>query len=479
MVTGRNKPCPCGSGKKYKKCCMDKPKETPTALLWRRIGKVSEALTKKILAHTVKYHGQDAILTAWEEFIDDPEVPFDLETRYFPVFMPWFLYNWYLGGYDEEHYDWDLIEDQPAFSFLKKQREKLSPLERAYIEASIKEPFTFFEVIDCQQGQGFLLKDMFLDRELSVIEKSGSQNAKKGDILFGKCVTVENLTTLEACGHFLIQPIHKLHLINLREEFEQVSIPISIEDLLDYDLDMIRIFLDIEHLSYHPEPRLQNTDGDEISFNKVIFDINTAQQAFDALKHLAENRDDSELLKDAERDEGGHLTRVRFNWTCQGNKLVDQRETTTLGSVVIQKSRLTIHVNSVQRANRIKKIIGEQLPGAKYKATVIETVDAKLKDMQSHESSPETLAANKKRQEIEAMPEVQEAIDKMLHAHYESWLNKELPALDGKTPRQAVKTKNGREKVEALLLHLERSCENGLALPEGIIENMRQQLNLF
>src|ERR1035437_6552820 len=24
MKTGRNKPCPCGSGKKYKKCCIDK-----------------------------------------------------------------------------------------------------------------------------------------------------------------------------------------------------------------------------------------------------------------------------------------------------------------------------------------------------------------------------------------------------------------------------------------------------------------------
>ena len=22
---GRNDPCPCGSGKKYKKCCIDKP----------------------------------------------------------------------------------------------------------------------------------------------------------------------------------------------------------------------------------------------------------------------------------------------------------------------------------------------------------------------------------------------------------------------------------------------------------------------
>ena len=26
---GRNIPCPCGSGKKYKKCCLDKREYTP------------------------------------------------------------------------------------------------------------------------------------------------------------------------------------------------------------------------------------------------------------------------------------------------------------------------------------------------------------------------------------------------------------------------------------------------------------------
>lgn len=26
---GRNDPCPCGSGKKYKSCCMNKPKPPP------------------------------------------------------------------------------------------------------------------------------------------------------------------------------------------------------------------------------------------------------------------------------------------------------------------------------------------------------------------------------------------------------------------------------------------------------------------
>jgi DNA-binding SARP family transcriptional activator len=29
-TVGRNDPCPCGSGKKYKKCCLDKDKEAET-----------------------------------------------------------------------------------------------------------------------------------------------------------------------------------------------------------------------------------------------------------------------------------------------------------------------------------------------------------------------------------------------------------------------------------------------------------------
>ena len=35
MKTGRNEPCPCGSGKKYKKCCMLKNVTSPDELDYR------------------------------------------------------------------------------------------------------------------------------------------------------------------------------------------------------------------------------------------------------------------------------------------------------------------------------------------------------------------------------------------------------------------------------------------------------------
>lgn len=31
MKIGRNAPCPCGSGKKYKNCCLDKKSATPVS----------------------------------------------------------------------------------------------------------------------------------------------------------------------------------------------------------------------------------------------------------------------------------------------------------------------------------------------------------------------------------------------------------------------------------------------------------------
>ena len=30
--SGRNQPCPCGSGRKFKKCCLGKPASRPTKL---------------------------------------------------------------------------------------------------------------------------------------------------------------------------------------------------------------------------------------------------------------------------------------------------------------------------------------------------------------------------------------------------------------------------------------------------------------
>jgi hypothetical protein len=60
-------------------------------------------------------------------------------------------------------------------------------------------------------------------------------------------------------------------------------------------------------------------------------------------------------------------------------------------------------------------------------------------------------------------------------------VDEKIPALGGKTPRQAVRSADGREGVEALLRSFERRAAQDQDMGEEIlkaIEGVRQRLNL-
>jgi hypothetical protein len=54
----------------------------------------------------------------------------------------------------------------------------------------------------------------------------------------------------------------------------------------------------------------------------------------------------------------------------------------------------------------------------------------------------------------------------------------ELPALKGKTPRQAMRSKDGRELVEALLLEFEQIAGPNTGLDEEILGELRATLRI-
>jgi hypothetical protein len=77
--------------------------------------------------------------------------------------------------------------------------------------------------------------------------------------------------------------------------------------------------------------------------------------------------------------------------------------------------------------------------------------------------------------------EVREHLARMVAFHWEGWVDEKIPALGGKTPRQAVKTTEGRESVEALLRSAERRARRDESLGQETltaIDGVRQRLNL-
>ena len=72
MKIGRNAPCPCGSGKKYKQCCLGK-ENVSNDLLWRRLGEAYDRLSKNLMTHGRQIFGKAGFVEALDEFFLWPE----------------------------------------------------------------------------------------------------------------------------------------------------------------------------------------------------------------------------------------------------------------------------------------------------------------------------------------------------------------------------------------------------------------------
>ena len=131
-------------------------------------------------------------------------------------------------------------------------------------------------------------------------------------------------------------------------------------------------------------------------------------------------------------------------------------DNTALGHIELQESKMTISINSHERAKKIKTMIKKLLGrGAIYKNSVIEDINSMLekKTGQSRPlpEDPDDLMNN---------PEVKAKIAEMTKAYWAEWVDKKIPALGEKTPRQAAKTEDGRELLTGLLQEIERNARS-------------------
>jgi hypothetical protein len=60
--------------------------------------------------------------------------------------------------------------------------------------------------------------------------------------------------------------------------------------------------------------------------------------------------------------------------------------------------------------------------------------------------------------------------------HYRRWLDMSLPVLDGRTPREAVRSADGREMVDALLLDLEQRSGGDSGVDAELVAELRGTL---
>jgi len=175
---------------------------------------------------------------------------------------------------------------------------------------------------------------------------------------------------------------------------------------------------------------LRNTDGEEFLWHTASFSVANPEDTRQALL----GRQD--IQHDDQEDE--------FVWskeTGRDSKMLG--ETVTLGRIEFVGDELVITVNSAKRFAAARKWL-EKLPGVVFKSVRTRRWDEAEKDrpMDERIAKPEP---------VEMTPALNAAVQEMMNKHYTAWVDMPLPALGGKTPRQACQTQSGRQQVTMLI----------------------------
>ena len=484
MKPGRNDPCLCGSGKKYKQCCLLAQEAVPPEdLHWRRVRRAIEGLAAELLKFSEHRCGATGLGEAWDTFMLWEGEPFAPESPHMSVFMPWFFFDWTPDPMDTEVKPEARDSLTLGQAYLRDKGKRLDPLLVHYIEASCAAPFSFYEIASSKPGISLTLRDILSGEQLEVTERSASRIAKTGDILFAKLAVLDRLIMLEGCSPVAIPPSYKGPILELRKKIQKRKLPFTPALIKEYDLEMLDIYHELTEPLLNPRmPELQNTDGEPLVFHQLIYDLACSpRETLDTLRQLNLTEDDKSILSGAEFDPSGELRKIEFAWEKPGNKMHKNWNNTILGRLRIEGSTLTAEVNSEKRAQKFKAIMAELLPGkARYKTTVIQSPQSMLARSEKEGLSPQARRREQEAEDLNALPEVQAHLTEMLRQHYRDWPHEKLPILKGKTPLQAVKTHDGREMVEALIVELERDIgAPNMPIDESIIAELRERLGLL
>ncbi|MFH0728899.1 MAG: SEC-C metal-binding domain-containing protein [Pseudomonadota bacterium] len=268
MTVGRNDPCPCGSGKKYKKCCLSEGGETLPEVesRYRRLARSYETLEERLGEHAYRVFGPDGPVLALDEFLGWPEgdepVEADFLDRQGALFWPWFLFNWEYEANENEFELEGPPEKTVAELYGEDQGENLDLTEEQLILAANRKPCSFWEVMAIVPGKSIDFRDIMTGERITAWERTGSNTVEPGDIVFGRVAPVDGIGMIIGIGATILPPAQNAYLMELRQKLLGENRRLTDEDLLDWDVTIRRFYFDMEQLLLHP-PVPPDIDGED------------------------------------------------------------------------------------------------------------------------------------------------------------------------------------------------------------------------
>jgi hypothetical protein len=424
----RNEPCPCGSGRKYKKCCLLKEDE-----LTSRHREEGTAVSRALdwLAQHYPQKVSEVLDTEFFGALEETEC--DRLSKLSPSLQEMVHIN---------SHEW-LIND--ACIEVKGKRTPvrelllgsggllLAPAGREWLKAMGESPLSLYEVRQVKPGEGIELADLLRPETAPVwiSERSASRSLVRLDIFGTRLIRRDSGFVMSGAAY----PFARVEALACRDEILREM------DGVSWDSDLAREVVSchitdqwLEGLTAkRPFPTLVDTStGEPIMLTTDHYRVRDWQ----ALEALLAVQPDVE----GDRKEGwvrftlleGEMRRARATLNPKGN------------------DTLEVFCRTLKLAEDARQWL-ENLTGNVLSYQIREMVDPRSeKALESAPASPQA-----------KIPPViaSRLIHDYLSKFYANWTEEIIPALGNKTPRQAIKTEKGRQAVIDLL----KSYEHGEA----------------
>lgn len=469
--TGRNDPCPCGSGRKFKHCCLRVLDANDAARM--RLRSAEGVLIPALFAYAADEFGDEFFDEAWEEFFLWDAVPDDVDNsrEFGTTFDPFFVFSFVPDSAADLPDGWPT--EPLALHVLHREVESCPAFHREFIEQACKSHPSFFVVESTAPGRSIDLKDILTGRRFQVLEQSASRTLRAGDLTFTRVVTAGGASIMIGASPWVIPPAWHLPVIEIRDQLCPRRL-MTVADLANDQNEIRRFYHQIADAIVNPRlPTLQNTDGDPIELTTMTYDLGVrGAEAFERLRPLATLRGEVHV-DDERRDAAGAIEAAVLTWLKPGNRKHKDWDNTTLGTLRLEGSRLVVEVNSARRRERIAKEISKRFGStAMLVETKITDIVKELEDRRARGGEPATSSP-----ELERTPEIQALEAELMRRHWTAWIDTKIPALGNQTPRQAAKTARGRERLDALLSDLDRSGEQKSSFQPDL-GDLRRRLGL-
>jgi hypothetical protein len=339
--------------------------------------------------------------------------------------------------------------------YLKRRGWNETAANREYFVALRDTPVSLYEVSEVKPGTSMLLKDLLGDNKpVTVHEASATQSLKQWDRIVVRVIAENNTHVIS--GALLAFSAEAVAFL-----LDGLSAVLNVDGGTELTLTTNQLskcapiftsawlFTALPRALSEEMPKFTNADGDDIMFHDLRF----------LFARGVRQKDISVCLNGV----NGFVADGPRCWTwlaphrskppMQRDSLMLDSQTdgrTVLGHLELKGKSLLIEVNSSARAEKVGKLVmnaaGEHL---KQPLTAIRTVEEVLTEEQYERDFEDS---------DEIPPEIErQIVQDHMDQHYRETLDAPIPALGGKSPNQAVRSKAGRAKVVDWLKTLENN----------------------